>query len=139
MLREQFGVEKGDRVAILAHNGIAFVDLLYGLAKIGAVFTPLNWRLTSRELSYIIENAQPKVLICAPEFTGVLADIQAVLETLVPKEVEVHSQAGMWYTMRILPYRTLENRIDGVVITFSNITEAKRLEAQLRQAKSGTK
>jgi len=37
-----------------------------------------------------------------------------------------------------MPYRTLENRIDGVVITFSNITEAKRLEAQLRQARAET-
>jgi hypothetical protein len=38
-----------------------------------------------------------------------------------------------------MPYRTLENRIDGVVITFSNITEAKKLEAQLRRTRAGTK
>jgi two-component system, chemotaxis family, CheB/CheR fusion protein len=38
----------------------------------------------------------------------------------------------------ITPYCTLENRIDGVVITFSNITAAKRLEAQLRQTQAGT-
>ena len=37
-----------------------------------------------------------------------------------------------------MPYRTLENRIDGVVITFSNITAAKTLEAQLRQTRSET-
>jgi two-component system, chemotaxis family, CheB/CheR fusion protein len=37
-----------------------------------------------------------------------------------------------------MPYRTLENRIDGVVITFSNITEAKTFEAQLRQSSAGT-
>uniref|UniRef100_UPI0035B43A18 AMP-binding protein n=1 Tax=Promineifilum sp. TaxID=2664178 RepID=UPI0035B43A18 len=40
------GIEKGDRVAILAQNSIVYVDLLYGLAKIGAIFAPLNWRLT---------------------------------------------------------------------------------------------
>jgi two-component system CheB/CheR fusion protein len=40
--------------------------------------------------------------------------------------------------VRIIPYRTIENRIDGVVITFSNITAAKTLEAQLRQTQSET-
>ena len=40
--------------------------------------------------------------------------------------------------VRIMPYRTLENRIDGVVITFSNITAAKALEAQLRQTQAET-
>jgi hypothetical protein len=48
----------------------------------------------------------------------------------------------MWYENKKFdasPYRTLENRIDGVVITFSNITTAKRLEAQLRQTRAGTK
>jgi len=39
--------------------------------------------------------------------------------------------------VRIMPYRTQENRIDGVVITFSDITAAKRLEAQLRQTRAG--
>ena len=49
-LRDEYGVEKGDRVSILAHNSVAYVDLFYGLAKIGAIFAPLNWRLVAREL-----------------------------------------------------------------------------------------
>jgi hypothetical protein len=40
--------------------------------------------------------------------------------------------------VRIMPYRTLENRIEGAVIIFSNITQAKTLEAQLRQALAET-
>ena len=44
------GVEKGDRVSILAHNGNEYIDLFYGLAKIGAIFAPLNCRLVAREL-----------------------------------------------------------------------------------------
>ena len=64
------GVEKGDRVSILAHNGIEYIDLFYGLAKIGAIFAPLNWRLVARELVYIVNDCQPKVLLCGPEFTG---------------------------------------------------------------------
>jgi len=46
---------------------------------------------------------------------------------------------GRWFLVRIMPYRTQENRIDGVVITFSDITAAKRLEAQLRQTQAGRK
>ncbi|MBK8783908.1 MAG: AMP-binding protein [Anaerolineales bacterium] len=70
-LREKYGVEKGDRVSILAHNSVAYVDLLFGLAKLGAILAPLNWRLTSRELIYIVNDCQPKVLIVGPEFVSV--------------------------------------------------------------------
>lgn len=70
------GVRAGDRVSILAHNGIAYIDLLYGLAKIGALFAPLNWRLLARELSYIVNDCEPSVLICGPEFTGVVDEMR---------------------------------------------------------------
>jgi two-component system CheB/CheR fusion protein len=73
------------------------------------------------------------------DYPEMAADAREVLRTLVFIEKQVATHDGRWFLARIMPYRTLENRIDGVVITFSNITEAKRLEAQLRQAKSGTK
>lgn len=75
-LSEKYAVEKGDRVSILAHNGIAYVDLLFGLGKIGAIFAPLNWRLTSRELTYIVNDCQPKVLIVGPEFVDVFNEMR---------------------------------------------------------------
>ena len=74
------GVAKGDRVSILAHNGIEYVDLFYGLAKIGAILAPLNWRLAARELIYIINDCQPKVLLCGPEFVGLLAAMLPKIE-----------------------------------------------------------
>jgi fatty-acyl-CoA synthase len=63
-----YGVGLGDRVSILALNSVAFVDLFYACGKIGAVFTPLNWRLVASELSYIINDSRPKILILGPEF-----------------------------------------------------------------------
>ncbi len=75
-LREQFGVQKGERVAILAHNSIAYVDLLFGLGKLGAIFAPLNWRLTGRELAFILNDSQPRVLLVGPEFVEVLAELR---------------------------------------------------------------
>jgi len=76
-LREKYDVQKGDRVSILAQNCLPFVDLLFGLGKIGAIFAPLNWRLTARELIYIVNDLQPKVLICGPEYTSVLDEMRS--------------------------------------------------------------
>ena len=57
-----------------------------------------------------------------------------MLKTLVFLEKEVTTRDGRWFAVRIMPYRTLDNRIDGVVITFIDITAAKTLEAKLREA-----
>ena len=61
------------------------------------------------------------------------ADAREVLRSLVPKEKPVSAPDGRWFTVRIMPYRTLDDRIDGVVITFADITVAKTLEAKLRE------
>ncbi len=55
-------------------------------------------------------------------------DIREVLDTLIPKEAEVQTKSGAWYIMRIQPYRTLENVIEGAVITFVDITVRKKAE-----------
>jgi len=79
-LQEHFNVQKGDRVSILAQNCLPFVDLLFGLGKIGAIFAPLNWRLTAHELGFIINDLQPKVLICGPEYVPILDDLQSEIK-----------------------------------------------------------
>jgi two-component system CheB/CheR fusion protein len=61
-----------------------------------------------------------------------LADSQAVLDRLVPVEREIVSGTGQVYLRRTLPYRTGDNRINGVVITFINISERKQTEDALR-------
>jgi len=62
-----------------------------------------------------------------PELT---ADVIEVQRTLITVEKQIMSCNGIWFNSRILPYHTLEKRIDGVVITFVNITKSKLLEAQ---------
>ncbi len=54
-------------------------------------------------------------------------DLNTVLDTLVSKEIEVQTSEGMCYLMRILPYRSLKNVIEGAVITFIDITEQKEM------------
>jgi two-component system CheB/CheR fusion protein len=73
------------------------------------------------------------------DYPTMVADAREVLRTLAFVEQPVATRDGRWFLVRIMPYRTLENRIDGVVITFSNITAAKQLEAKLREALAGTK
>lgn len=63
-------------------------------------------------------------------------DVTEVLRTLVAHEQTVQSKDGHWFIMRILPYRTLDNVIDGVVVTFTNVTDMKRLESALRESES---
>jgi two-component system CheB/CheR fusion protein len=72
------------------------------------------------------------------DYPALQNDVQEVLRTLAFSEKQITSNDGRWYIVRIMPYRTLENVIDGVVITFIDISEGKRLEAQLR-AVSGDK
>jgi two-component system CheB/CheR fusion protein len=60
-------------------------------------------------------------------------DAKRVLETLVPRETEIQSEDDRWFFMRILPYRTIDNVIDGVVITFVDITQLKATESRLKE------
>ncbi|WP_241422458.1 chemotaxis protein CheB [Candidatus Contubernalis alkaliaceticus] len=66
-------------------------------------------------------------------------DAEEVLRTLVFVEKEVTTSNGRWCTVRIMPYRTLENKIDGLVLTFTDITVSKELEAVLRQTQADLK
>ena len=60
------------------------------------------------------------------------ANLQRVLDRLQTLEQEVTTRDGAWYLMRLLPYRTAEDRIDGVVLTLVDITERRKSEANLR-------
>lgn len=113
---------------LLAGTGIAtvFVDHQLRILR----FTPTATRIINliqsdmgRPVSHIVSNL--------PGYENLIADIQAVLDTLIPKELDVQSSEGRWYTMRILPYRTLDNVIEGAVLTFVDITEARRLREGL--------
>jgi chemotaxis methyl-accepting protein methylase len=65
-------------------------------------------------------------------YPALASDVREVLETLASVEKEIATGDGRWFALRILPYRTAENRIDGVVITLTEISAAKKLEEKLR-------
>lgn len=65
-----------------------------------------------------------------------LADAQSVLETLAPREREVRTVSGEYYLARIQPYRTLDNVIEGVVLTLTDISQRVATEVAVRQART---
>ncbi|PHS76315.1 MAG: hypothetical protein COB19_00460 [Porticoccus sp.] len=67
------------------------------------------------------------------DFAGLDDDALDTLSTLVFSEKQILATDGRWFTVRIMPYRRLDNLIDGVVITLLDITETKELEQTLRR------
>ncbi|WP_438984389.1 class I adenylate-forming enzyme family protein [Aequoribacter sp.] len=78
----QRGIERGDRVAYLGLNSTDTIEILCATQRIGAVYVPLNFRLTPDELSYIIGDAEPKLLICDHAFAPVALAVQEQLPWL---------------------------------------------------------
>lgn len=72
-----------------------------------------------RPISHIVSNLK---------YENLVEDVREVIKSLVFKEVQVETKEGKWHLMRIIPYRTYENVIDGVVITFTDITDFKKME-----------
>jgi two-component system CheB/CheR fusion protein len=60
------------------------------------------------------------------EYDDLAKDAEEVLRTLAFRETEVKTKKGHWYLMRVLPYRTVDNVVDGVVVAFSDINEQRR-------------
>jgi hypothetical protein len=77
-----------------------------------------------RPLSHIVSNLK---------YDRLIPDAEEVLKSLVPREREVETKDDRWYLMRMLPYRTLGNAIDGVVITFSDIHALKVAAAEIKK------
>ncbi len=66
-------------------------------------------------------------------YPALVEDAREVLRTLVFSETSITTKDGRWFIVRIMPYRTMDNRIDGVVITFTDVTASKKVEADLRE------
>jgi two-component system CheB/CheR fusion protein len=116
---------------LLAGTGIGtiFVDHQLRIQRFTpAVIQVINLILTDvgRPVGHIVSNLVG--------YDRLVADVREVLGTLVPKELEVQTQTGAWYLLRIRPYRTLENVIEGAVITLTEISELKNARAALRES-----
>jgi two-component system CheB/CheR fusion protein len=116
---------------LLAGTGIAtvFVDLEQRILR----FTPFTTKIINligsdlgRPVGHISSNLHG--------YNSLVKDVQTVLDTLVPRELDVQTGEGKWYRMRMQPYRTLNNAIEGAVITFVDITETKKSQDAIAKA-----
>jgi fatty-acyl-CoA synthase len=78
-LQAEFGVGRGDRVAILSLNRPDYLMLLYACARLGAMLVPLNWRLAAPEQLFILSDASPKVLLLEQAFASILPALESTL------------------------------------------------------------
>ncbi len=76
-LRDEAGVGKGDRVSILARDGVEHLDLYYACGKLGAIHVPLNWRLHREELRALAGKTTPRALVYEEEFRATAAALRA--------------------------------------------------------------
>ncbi|MBP1681088.1 MAG: chemotaxis protein methyltransferase [Proteobacteria bacterium] len=109
---------------LLSGTGVAtlFLDKKLNVMR----FTPscsLIINLITGDIGRPIGHIVPNLV----NYTTLQADAQGVLDTLIPTEIRVCSTTDKWYMMHIIPYRTLENVVEGVVVSFVDITEIKAL------------
>ena len=108
--------------------GTIFLDIDLNISR----FTPFMTRvlnLIQSDIGRPISDITSKVI-----YKDITQDSRKVLDTLVAREEEIQTLEGEWLNMRILPYRTVDNVIDGVVITFVDITEARKIKDEIRKA-----
>ena len=71
----EVGLERGDRIGVLALNSLEYVYLYGAAAKIGAIMLPINWRLNPQEVEYVVSDGSPKVVFAGPEFQAMIAPL----------------------------------------------------------------
>lgn len=72
---KRLGVEKGDRIALLAPNSAVHLETLFAAGKLGAIFVPLNYRFAVAELAYVINDCAPKVVVFANKYAAAAAEL----------------------------------------------------------------
>ena len=116
---------------LLSSSGIAtlFLDTEFKIMR----FTPATrelFNLISKDIGRPFSDITGKV-----KDPDLLKDAEAVLETLVLAECEVESESGRWFIRRILPYRTQSGKIDGIVVTYAEISDLKTLQEKTSEAR----
>ncbi len=111
-----FGVKKGDVVAIHLFNCPEYAELTFAINKVGGIWLPVNWRLTGNELVYILNHSQAKILISEMEFYKTVASIKDELSS-VRQFVGVGKDVPPGWTS----YNDIVKRNLGVEVPHANV------------------
>jgi two-component system, chemotaxis family, CheB/CheR fusion protein len=107
--------------------GILFLDSILRIKLFTEPVTEL-FRITSSDEGRPITDFAHQL-----EYRELVKDAQTVLSRLAPINREIYSQNDRWFDIRLRPYRTVDDKIDGVIITFVDITERRLVEEALRE------
>ena len=137
------GVAPGERVALIARNGPVHFELLYGCAKAGAVFVPLNWRLSAREVAAVLADAGPRLVFADTHYLPLVpADVRAVAGCINTEDgyaawrdaspatdpglrIDPHAPLALLYTSGTT------GRPKGVVVSHANLSFSSRMAREL--------
>jgi two-component system CheB/CheR fusion protein len=123
---QELEITNDDLKNLLSSSNIAtvFLDREFRIKR----FTPAVTQL----VNLLPTDLRRPISDFAQKFTDsrLIPDAERVLATLTPAEAEVRTEAGRWYLRRILPYRTENDRIEGVVVTFVDLTERRKTEEE---------
>ena len=75
-LQQRIGFQKGDRLAVLAHNRLEYWESFFGCQKAGGIFSPLNWRLVALELAGLVNDLSPSALFFDAEMSSVVSELK---------------------------------------------------------------
>ncbi len=114
-LAQNMKVTKGDRIALLANNTTDYLEIEFACLKLGAVFVPLNWRLSLPELTYITSDCNPTVLIYEDIFRDAAEKISET--SSIPEIIELSCSSSCVST----PYEALISQSDTTLIA-SDVT-----------------
>jgi two-component system CheB/CheR fusion protein len=109
--------------------GTLFLDSDLNISR----YTPFMTRvfnLIQSDIGRPISDITSKVI-----YKDITKDSKKVLDTLAVKEEEIQTLEGEWLNMRIMPYRTVDNVIDGIVITFVDVTESRKIKNEISKAR----
>jgi len=136
--------ELQNKVADLSQANNDMNNLLAG-TDIGTIFVDYGMRImrftpaVTNLVNLIPTDVGRPIWDIVPNILGydcLIEDIREVLDKLTSKEIEVQTRNGMWFLMRIKPYRTLDNVIKGAVITFIDITELRKSRESLEESEA---
>jgi two-component system CheB/CheR fusion protein len=158
---EELGASKEELQSVNEELTTVNTELQNKVAELSHAIDDLNNLMAGTGIGTIFVDYQLRILSFTPQVTQVInlipndvgrpigdivsnllgydrlvEDITEVLNTQMPKDIEVQTKKGVWYLLRILPYRTLENDINGAVITFTDITELKRAKEILKESEA---
>lgn len=110
--------------------GMVFLDKEFNIRKYTPAITEVI-NIMEMDVGRPIEHITRNI-----ESSGFMEEVRRVLINLVPVEKEISTKTGKWFLMKILPYRTVNNVVEGIVITFLNIDEKKRFEEKLEKERN---